>query len=171
MMKPEQNDENVKVFISECRKYYFYTARIQSLQDELNTLINRMEGTHSPAMDKVRTVQTTDASVRILNAIERKTDLETRISAYTEMMNWIRDCINGIPYMAYRVVIWRTCIEGEKLSAIADEYSINLRQLSRKRKKVLELALSEQLMRKHAELEQNILDSETKVLQKIRVKN
>ena len=154
------DEEIIRVFQEECRNYYYYQDKLKNLNDQLAVVVNRMENTHSPALDKVpvRTAVKTDD--RIVPYLETKASLENRISACQAMLDWIEKCIDEIPYPAYRYMVWQTYIAGDKLSYFAGRYNVSVKKIGQNRKKCLLMVLDDDKIIEHDKLQMDMINAE-----------
>lgn len=160
------DEEKLKTFQEECRDYYYYRDRIKNLNDRLTVLINRMENTHSPVLDRISDNTSASTKDPIVPWLAAKASLEERIAAHEAMLKWIESCIDAIPYPAYRVLIWQTFITGDKLSVFANKYDVSTKHISQNRRKLLLMVLSDEKMQEHDQLQMNLINAESELLRK-----
>lgn len=154
------DEEILRVFQEECRNYYYYQDKLKNLNDQLAVLVNRMENTHSPSLDKVPSATPANADDRIVPYLETKTSLENRIGACQAMLKWIEHCIDEIPYPAYRYMVWQTYIAGDKLSYFAKRYNVSVKKISQNRKKCLLMVLNDDKIIEHDKLQMDMIGAE-----------
>ncbi len=163
-----QIDEKLNVFYRECKKYYFYKNILKKLQEQLTILKNRYESIHSPRFERIAASQSQkENDVMLARYMEEKDLLSEKIDAYSRMVSWIEECISRIKSLSYKYVVWRTCIDGETINELAIEYDISSKQLSRNRKKAILSVLNEAVIKKHDEIEDDILRQEARKLRLI----
>ncbi len=148
------SDDRIKIFKDVARDYSKYLDHIRGIDEKLEVLRIKMENVHSINLEKEPSLPTFKERP-LVEMIERKTLLEKQKQYYLDLIEWVRTVLDQMESPAVKALIWMTYVQRKSLTAISDELLISKDNLYKIRRKYLRKALSDEIMDRLDEIQDN----------------
>ena len=137
--------ERLKLFKSECHRYFYYQSEIAKIDDSLRDLAGQMRNVHSPSMQKIGSSPTRH-ELDYLKLLEIKTEFERKKQYYSERIGWVDTIINAIPSRAYSAITWMTLVQAKTRMELIITYDAKPEYVYKVRDQFLRKQLTDERM-------------------------
>ena len=140
-MMMQNNITTCREFKTECRNYFFYISKINSILEKKRGIEYRMEGVHSIDFQKLPGTKGASNYDCRLGLMDIKKQLDEQSQDYLNRLEYILDVFNAFPVRAYRVIGWKAYIQGDTVTSIAEKLGVSPDSLLKELKNQVNAAL------------------------------